>query len=560
MYKLFICLRYLRSRVIAYFAVLGVALCVAMVLIVISVMNGFLDKIEGAAKGLFGDIVIESTTLSGFGYYDEFTEELKNSVPEVEAASPFIFTYGLLRIPGTDHNQDVQIAGIRLPGRAYVSDFEKGLFVQKDSPNPTFDPAIQTVLDKLHQETEKTREILRRECPPSLEGKLPADKQFVCDRLWTAIGFQRQASLRLTGAQEHQEKLSNLENEIDKLRSIGDESEQLDELLEQLITLEQEINFMGPANRMVLGRGIRVLTFRTDQGETVRIITPGQKVELVMIPLGRKIIGSAGVEPASSVFSVIDDCRTDVHSIDSKIVYIPFETLQRLNNMEAEYSVDDPPEIVRPARCTQIHVKISEPFASDELQLRKLARKIQTLWSDFESRYPDAATTEVSVQTWRQRQREVIGPIEKQRDLTVIMFGIISIVSVVLIFVIFYMIVVQKTKDIGILKAVGASSGGVAAIFLTYGAAIGLIGSIIGVVGGYYFVRYINPIQDWLADAFGWRVWSKEVFLFEKIPNEVDPTTAIAIVIGAILAGLLGAIIPAIRAARMQPVEALRYE
>ena len=57
MYKLFLCLRYLRSRVIAYFAVLAVALCVAMMLIVISVMNGFLDKIERAAKGLFGPVV-----------------------------------------------------------------------------------------------------------------------------------------------------------------------------------------------------------------------------------------------------------------------------------------------------------------------------------------------------------------------------------------------------------------------------------------------------------------------------------------------------------------------
>jgi lipoprotein-releasing system permease protein len=167
---------------------------------------------------------------------------------------------------------------------------------------------------------------------------------------------------------------------------------------------------------------------------------------------------------------------------------------------------------------------------------------------------------DVSVETWRQRQAKVIAPIQQQRTLVVIMFGIISMVSVVLIFVIFYTIVVQKTRDIGVMKAVGASDGGVALIFLTYGAAIGLVGSILGCIGGYYFVRYINPIQDALDTWFGFRVWSREWFLFEEIPNQVAPTTALAIAIGAIAAGLAGAIIPAVRAARMQPVEALRYE
>ena len=70
MYKLSLCLRYLRSRVLAYFAMLGVGLCVAMMLICVSVMSGFLWKIERAARGLFGDIVVESASLSGLGLYD----------------------------------------------------------------------------------------------------------------------------------------------------------------------------------------------------------------------------------------------------------------------------------------------------------------------------------------------------------------------------------------------------------------------------------------------------------------------------------------------------------
>ena len=67
MYKLFLCLRYLRSRAVAYIAVLGVALCVAMMVIVNSVMTGFVNKIESAAKGLFGDIVMDSAGQHGLG-------------------------------------------------------------------------------------------------------------------------------------------------------------------------------------------------------------------------------------------------------------------------------------------------------------------------------------------------------------------------------------------------------------------------------------------------------------------------------------------------------------
>ncbi|MCY2924634.1 MAG: FtsX-like permease family protein, partial [Planctomycetota bacterium] len=142
----------------------------------------------------------------------------------------------------------------------------------------------------------------------------------------------------------------------------------------------------------------------------------------------------------------------------------------------------------------------------------------------------------------------------------VIMFGVISLVAIVLIIVIFYMIVMQKTWDIGVLMSMGASRPGIAGIFLAYGAAVGLVGAVGGIALGWAFVRQINPISDFIADSFGFRVWDREFFMFRQIPNEVDPATVWWIAVSAVVAGLVGAMIPAIRAARMQPVEALRYE
>ena len=78
MYKLFLCLRYLRRRRIAFFAVAAVCLCVAMVLIVFSVMDGFLQMVRDRSRGMLGDLIMENGALQGFPFYQEFIDEITN--------------------------------------------------------------------------------------------------------------------------------------------------------------------------------------------------------------------------------------------------------------------------------------------------------------------------------------------------------------------------------------------------------------------------------------------------------------------------------------------------
>ncbi len=558
MYKLFLCLRYLRSRIIAYFAVLGVALCVAMMLIVVSVMNGFLDRVEKAAKGLFGDIVIESGSTRGMGLYDEFIAELRTRVPDVVVASPFILNSCFLQVPGnSEWNQIVQAAGIRLPERANVTDFAKGLYYQQGDSQPMFDPSIDRLLDRQEQLIQSLEADISR---LRTDANASADALLLRDRLDNAMLSHLWARSLLRGARTFQNDTRILQAQLDAAyeKSHGESTERTEQLEERLGELVEKSGYQPPPYHVILGLGIRGLSFRTPQGQTIRLLMPGNRLAISLIPLGR-LSAASNLSLNTKIFTVVDDCRTDVSSIDSEIIYLPFETLQRLSGLEAKVDPQDPNQVVIPARCNQIHIKVANG-AGGEQRLAAVCRRVEVAWHDFHARHAEQIGSDASVMTWQQRQASIVGPIKQQRTLTVIMFGIISLVSVVLIFVIFYMIVFQKTKDIGVLKAVGAGSFGVAGIFLAYGAAVGLVGSVFGTIGGYYFVRHINAIQDAVDRWFGFRVWDREVFLFEKIPNEVQLLPVLLIVAGAIAAGLIGALVPALRAARMQPVEALRYE
>ena len=84
------------------------------------------------------------------------------------------------------------------------------------------------------------------------------------------------------------------------------------------------------------------------------------------------------------------------------------------------------------------------------------------------------------------------------------------------------MIVVEKTKDIGIIKSVGATSTGVAGIFLGYGLAIGVVGSLLGLLISYLIIHNINELHAWLGKKFGVEIWNPEVYLFDKIPNTMS--------------------------------------
>ena len=143
------------------------------------------------------------------------------------------------------------------------------------------------------------------------------------------------------------------------------------------------------------------------------------------------------------------------------------------------------------------------------------------------------------------------------------MFIILSLIVMVACFNIagsLIMMVMEKTRDIGILKAIGANSRGIKLIFLMVGSMIGLSGILLGGVSGIFIAKRVNVIADFIEKVTGVAVFPNDIYYFTTIPVKVNMLDIGMIVSVAFLLTLVAGLYPAWKASRMDPVEAIRYE
>jgi len=188
---------------------------------------------------------------------------------------------------------------------------------------------------------------------------------------------------------------------------------------------------------------------------------------------------------------------------------------------------------------------------------------VRGLWERFaaEQLGPDTdAAGKMWIRTAQENRSEWYAELHKQMGVVMLIFGVICSISVLLIFCIFYMMVETRLKDIAIIKSCGATSSAVAFIFTGFGACVGIIGSGLGIILGIIVTKNVNTIEGWVRVVFGLKLWQASSYMLNTIPNWVNWSGVWPIVIAAILGCCLGALIPAIVAARTKPVDILRYE
>jgi lipoprotein-releasing system permease protein len=241
-------------------------------------------------------------------------------------------------------------------------------------------------------------------------------------------------------------------------------------------------------------------------------------------------------------FTMTDVVQTGVYEFDQGFVYVPIEALSTLLYPDKKPCAD------------AIQIRLAKG-ADQEVTMAM----VRGAWMNFaKDRFNWASLA--TVESSRKMQARLIGEYRKQLNMLMLIFGIVSFGVVLLVFCIFYLIVMTRQKDIAVVKSCGASNGSVAAMYLLFGIVNGVAGSTLGAALGWLVTRNIEMVEKGLTAMTGLKVWKASTYLFSKIPNQVNWTWAGWICLAAMAAAVVGALIPAIAAARVRPVKLLRYE
>ena len=237
-----------------------------------------------------------------------------------------------------------------------------------------------------------------------------------------------------------------------------------------------------------------------------------------------------GTMPRVKTYQVAALFNVGMYEYDNSFIYAPLAAAQLFFRLPEE-------------------VSSLEVFVDDSDRVREERRLIAT-----------ALDGQVRIVDWQQANSSLFNAVEIERNVMFLILTLIIVVAAFNIISSMIMMVKDKGRDIAILRTMGASRAMILRIFMLSGASIGILGTIAGFVLGVVFTNNIEAIREGLQRVIGTDLFAAEIYFFTRIPARIDSGEVAAVVVMALALSFLATLYPSWRAARLDPVEALRYE
>ena len=257
---------------------------------------------------------------------------------------------------------------------------------------------------------------------------------------------------------------------------------------------------------------------RLEVGDNIRLIAPS---------VTATVLGSI---PRARAYKIVGTFNVDMSEYDSGFVFMPLA-------------------------LAQVHFKFRGSVSSLEITVDKPDRV-----RELRPALRQAFGTNFRLHDWQQINATYFGVLEVEQRVMFLILLLIVLVAAFNIISSMIMLVKSKGRQIAILRTIGATRGQIMRIFFMNGALIGIVGTVTGVVGGILFAIYIEPIREGVESLFGTRLFPHEFYFLSQLPTLIDRGEIAVVAILALGLSFLATLYPAWRAARVDPVEALRHE
>ncbi|HEY5239783.1 MAG TPA: lipoprotein-releasing ABC transporter permease subunit [Rhizomicrobium sp.] len=256
-------------------------------------------------------------------------------------------------------------------------------------------------------------------------------------------------------------------------------------------------------------------------------LAPGMDITLIA-PRGN--VTPFGTTPRVKTYSIAGTFNIGMSEYDETFIFMPLAEAQLYFNTGAGVS--------------GLEVMASDP---DHM-------------GDLPGRIAQIAGMGTRIVTWQDMNSSLFGALQVERNVMFLILTLIILVAALNIVSGLIMLVKDKGPDIAILRTMGATRGAVMRVFLIAGASIGVTGTVLGFLVGVLFCANIEEIRQFLSRLTGTTLFNPEIYFLSRMPAEMNPREVIAVVLMSLALSLLATLYPSWRAARLDPVEALRYE